>query len=98
MDPVMGIVGAIVIARWSWTLMRDTAAVLLDTADNHLADEVRELVEAPGDAKITDLHVWRVGPEAHAAIVEVASGVSTAALRDRLNSAHEIVHLTVAVR
>ena len=44
MDPVMGIVGAVVIARWSWTLMRDTASVLLDATDNHVADEVRELV------------------------------------------------------
>ena len=98
MDPVMGMVGAVVIARWSWTLMRDTAAVLLDTADDHVADEVRELVEAPGDAKITDLHVWRVGPEAHAAIVEVCGRVSTATLRDRLKPVHEIAHLTVAVR
>lgn len=98
MDPIMGIVGAIVIGSWSWTLMRDTAAVLLDTADNHVADEVRDLVEAPGDAKVTDLHVWRVGPEAHAAIVEVASKVSVEALRDRLRPVHEIGHLTVAVR
>ena len=98
MDPVMGIVGAIVIARWSWTLMRDTAAVLLDTADDHVAREVRELVEAPGDARIIDLHVWRVGPEAHAAIVEVASQVPAGSLRDRLKRVHEIAHLTLAVR
>jgi cation diffusion facilitator family transporter len=98
MDPIMGIVGAIVIGSWSWTLMRDTAAVLLDTVDNHVADEVRELVEAPGDAKVTDLHVWRVGPEAHAAIVEVASQVSVQTLRDRLKPVHEIGHLTLAVR
>jgi cation diffusion facilitator family transporter len=98
MDPVMGIVGAIVIARWSWTLMRDTSAVLLDAADDHIAEEVRELVEAPGDAKITDLHVWRVGPEAHAAIVEVKTRTSVEALRDRLRPVHEIAHLTVAVR
>ena len=98
MDPVMGIVGGIVIARWSWTLMRDTAAVLLDTADVHVEDEVRELVEAPGDAKITDLHVWRVGPEAHAAIVEVTGAASTAAIRKRLGPVHEIAHLTVALR
>lgn len=97
MDPVMGIVGAIVIANWSWTLMRDTASVLLDRADDHVAEEVRELVEAPGDAKITDLHVWRVGPEAHAAIVEVAGQVSPSILRDRLRPVHEIAHLTVAV-
>ena len=98
MDPVMGIVGGIVIARWSWTLMRDTSAVLLDTADEHVEDEVRELVEAPGDAKITDLHVWRVGPEAHAAIVEVTGAASTAAIRKRLGPVHEIAHLTVALR
>lgn len=98
MDPVMGIVGAVVIARWSWSLMRDTAAVLLDTTDNHVAAEVRELVETPGDAKITDLHVWRVGPEAHAAIVEVAGLVTPAILRERLKPVHEIAHLTVAVR
>jgi cation diffusion facilitator family transporter len=97
MDPVMGIVGAIVIARWSWTLMRDTAAVLLDTADKHVAEEVRELVEAPGDARITDLHVWRVGPEAHAAIVEVVGKVSPLDLRERLKPVHEIEQLTVAV-
>lgn len=98
MDPIMGIIGAIVIGSWSWTLMRDTAAVLLDTADSHVADEVRELVEAPGDAQVTDLHVWRVGPGAHAAIVEVASDASVGALRDRLKPVHEIAHLTVAVR
>lgn len=98
MDPVMGIVGGIVIARWSWTLMRDTAAVLLDRSDSHVAEEVRELIEGPGDTRITDLHVWRVGPEARAAIVEVVGSVSSETLRQRLKPVHEIGHLTVAVR
>jgi len=100
MDPVMGIVGAIVIARWSWTLMRDTAAVLLDRTDDHVAGEVRELVEAPGDARITDLHVWRVGPEAHAAIVSVVAdqGVTGETIRARLAPVHELAHLTVETR
>lgn len=99
MDPVMGIVGAMVIARWSWSLMRDTSAVLLDRTDTHVADEVRELVEAGGDARIADLHVWRVGPEAHAAIVGVVAdaGVSGAAIRERLKPVHELAHLTVEV-
>jgi len=57
LDPVMGIVGGIVIAIWSWNLIRDTAAVLLDSSDPHLETEVREEVEAQGDARITDLHV-----------------------------------------
>lgn len=100
MDPVMGIVGAIVIARWSWAPMRDTASILLDTTDHHVAEEVRELVEAPGDARITDLHVWRIGPEAHAAIVSVVGrqGVDGDMIRARLTPVHELAHLTVEMR
>jgi cation diffusion facilitator family transporter len=95
LDPLMGIVGAIVIARWSCSLMRDTAAVLLDTTDKAIEAEVREMVEGPGDALITDLHVWRVGPEAHAAIVSVAGGLDVAIIRSRLAPVHEVKHLTV---
>lgn len=98
MDPMMGIVGGIVIARWSWSLMRDTAAILLDTTDDHVADEVRDLVEAPGDARITDLHVWRVGPETHAAIVSVTGVRDGEVIRRRLESVHELGHLTVETR
>jgi cation diffusion facilitator family transporter len=98
MDPVMGIVGGIVIARWSWSLMRDTASVLLDQTDDHVAQEVRELVEI-GDARIIDLHVWRVGPEARSAIVSVAAtgSVDTSEIRRRLQPVHELQHLTVEV-
>ncbi|MFG6284323.1 CDF family Co(II)/Ni(II) efflux transporter DmeF [Sphingomonas sp. S6] len=98
MDPVMGIVGGIVIARWSWSLMRDTASVLLDQTDDHVAQEVRELVEI-GDAKIIDLHVWRVGPEARSAIVGVAAtgNIDTSEIRRRLRPVHELEHLTVEV-
>ncbi|MFT3976861.1 MAG: CDF family Co(II)/Ni(II) efflux transporter DmeF [Sphingomonas bacterium] len=98
MDAVMGIVGAIVIARWSWTLMRDTAAILLDTTDDHVADEVLELIEGPGDARVTDLHVWRVGPEAHAAIVSVTGVRDGELIRRRLQPVHELAHLTVETR
>lgn len=94
LDPVMGIVGAIVIASWSWTLMRDTAAVLLDASDPDLEKEIRQEVEGPGDARITDLHVWRVGPGAHAAIVSVV-GADRESVRRRLVPVHEIAHLTV---
>jgi cation diffusion facilitator family transporter len=98
MDPVIGVVGALVIANWSWTLMRDTTAILLDETDHKVAAEVRALVEGPGDATINDLHVWRVGPEHHAAIVDVSSETCCEALRARLAPIHEIAHLTVAVR
>jgi cation diffusion facilitator family transporter len=98
LDPAMGIVGAIVIARWSWALVRDTAAVLLDTADQQLVGEIRLCVEGPGDARIADLHVWRIGPEAWAAIVDVIGPVSASAIRERLRPVHEIGHLTVEIR
>ena len=98
LDPLMGIVGAIVIARWSWTLVRDTSAVLLDSADPHLIEEVRECIEGPGDARIADLHVWRVGPQAHAAIVSVVGSLSSQTVRDRLKPVHELGHLTIELR
>lgn len=97
LDPVMGIVGALVISVWSWNLLRDTAAVLLDTTDPHLEAEVREHVEGRGDATITDLHVWRVGPGAHAAIVSV-TGVDGETVRSRLAPVHELAHVTVETR
>lgn len=97
LDPVMGMVGALVIAIWSWSLIRDTASVLLDAHETELEDEIRDLVEAPGDARITDLHVWRVGPGAHAAIVSTL-GASSETVRSRLSSMHEIAHLTVETR
>ena len=98
LDPVMGIVGGILIAAWAWNLLRDTAAVLLDTSDPHLEQEIRDEVERPGDARIFDLHVWRVGPGAHAAIVGFAGGASTETVRQRLAAVHELQHVTVEAR
>lgn len=98
LDPVMGIVGGIVIAIWSWNLLRDTSAVLLDTSDPHLEQEIRDEVERPGDARIFDLHVWRVGPGAHAAIVAFAGAASAQAVRQRLAAVHELQHVTVEAR
>lgn len=97
LDPVMGVVGAMVIASWSWSLMRDTASVLLDASEPDLEAKVREHVEGPGDARIADLHVWRVGPGAHAAIVSV-SGIGGEAVVSRLAPVHEIAHLTVETK
>lgn len=100
LDPLMGLAGAIVIARWSWSLMRETAAVLLDVADDHVAEEVRELLEKPGDVKVADLHVWRLGPDAHGGIVSVVAdgNVDYEVVKRRLESVHELAHLTIEVR
>lgn len=95
LDPVMGIVGAVVIARWAWSLMRDTASVLLDKTDDHVAEEIRELLDRSGKLQITDLHVWRVGPEARAAIVSVhgSSELSADDVRAALKPVHEVINL-----
>ncbi|MBV4477494.1 CDF family Co(II)/Ni(II) efflux transporter DmeF [Pseudomonas botevensis] len=100
LDPVMGIVGAIVIAKWAYNLMRDSAAVLLDATDEPVAAEIRELLETSDDVRISDLHVWQVGPQARAAIVSVVAtaGVTAEAIRERLAPVHELSHLTVELR
>ena len=94
LDPVIGIVGAVVIARWSLSLMKETAGILLDTTDTHVADQVRQVVNEL-DASIVDLHVWRVGPGALAVIVDVAEPACAAGIRERLRDLKGVVHLTV---
>ncbi|PTQ08212.1 cation transporter [Sphingomonas oleivorans] len=97
MDAAMGIVGAVVIARWSWGLLRDTGAVLVDASANPgLEAEIREAIE-DGDARITDLHVWRVGPGRYAAIISLVAGepLSPAEYARRVTIHEELVHVTV---
>jgi cation diffusion facilitator family transporter len=98
LDPAIGIVGAIVIATWSVGLIRSSAAVLLDATNHALQREVREHVEGTGDVRITDLHVWQVGPDAHAAIVSVTGPLDAGAIRKRLAPVHELAHVTVECR
>lgn len=73
MDPLMGIVGSIIIGRWSFGLLRDTSGVLLDgSVHPDLARKVKDLLEQDAD-RVADLHLWRVGPSDTAAIVSIVS-------------------------
>jgi cation diffusion facilitator family transporter len=73
MDPVVGLVGALVIALWAYSLVRDTGAVLLDmNPDQRMAERMRATIETGGD-RITDLHLWRLGPGHLGAILSVAT-------------------------
>lgn len=94
LDPAIGIVGAIIIARWAWGLMADTAAVLLDTAEPERMAQVRALAEG-GGARITDLHVWRIGPHAHAVILCLAGPTDISRLRAELRALPGIEHVTI---
>lgn len=97
LDPAIGILGAIVIARWSWGLMKDTASILLDSAEPALMARVREKVEGTG-ATLADLHVWRIGPHAHAAIISVQPGADSPAIRSEVSAMPGLVHVTVESR
>ncbi len=99
MDPLAGIVGAIVIASWSYGLLRDTGGILLDrTPDTALADTLRRTIEADGD-RLTDLHLWRLGPGHLGAIVALVTSKPRGPdyYRRRLAGFPALSHLTVEV-
>jgi cation diffusion facilitator family transporter len=73
MDPLAGLIGAVVITSWAYSLVRDTGAILLDmTPDDAMAESVRRVIEADGD-RLCDLHLWRLGPGHVGAIVSVVT-------------------------
>ncbi|SDA91529.1 CDF family Co(II)/Ni(II) efflux transporter DmeF [Sinorhizobium sp. NFACC03] len=100
LDPAIGIVGAIVIARWSFGLIRDTGATLLDylPEGEDLPEEIGEIV-AKEDAEIVDLHVWQLGPGHHGAIVSIVADNPRAPsyYREKLAAIHDLSHVTVEV-
>ena len=100
MDPLAGFIGAMVIANWSVGLLRDTGAILLDrNPDPRMAEKVRIAIESEGD-RVTDLHLWRLGPGHLGAIVSVATSGSRdpAHYRQRLARFADLSHVTVEVQ
>jgi cation diffusion facilitator family transporter len=100
LDPVMGIVGAAVIAWWSKGLLAQSARVLLDREmDSPVASQVRAAIESDGDAAIADLHVWRIGRAHHACIVTIVARepLTPDAYRGRLASIPSLAHVSIEV-
>jgi cation diffusion facilitator family transporter len=100
LDPLMGLVGAAVILKWSFGLLRDTGGILLDMeAGGDLAARIRSDVEAKDGDQVAALHVWRVGPGHFAAIVAIVTRRSTdaAELKTALKARYPLAHLTVEV-
>ena len=74
LDPLIGIVGALVISRWAYGLLKDTSTILLDkNVDSENIDEIKKKIEADADNRITDIHVWQVGPIDYAAIISLVT-------------------------
>jgi cation diffusion facilitator family transporter len=99
LDPVMGIVGTVLVGRWAIGLLRDTGRVLLDAdMDSPVVAEVREVVASlPGSPQLRDLHVWRVGKGKYACIVSLGGAGALVAedVRAALAVHEELVHVTV---
>lgn len=101
LDPVMGIVGGILVAIWAVGLIKQTGRVLLDAQmDDPVVQEVRDVIaESPIEAKICDLHVWKVGKGKYACIVSIAttSDASPEDFKQQLSVHEELVHITVEI-
>lgn len=104
LDPVMGLVGAVVVTVWALGLIRQTSRVLLDREmDDPVVAEIREAVETEedqGDTRITDLHVWRVGKRAYAVALSVVThdrALTAQGIRNRLGIHDEIAHVTAEI-
>lgn len=104
LDPVMGIVGAMLVASWAKGLLIETGTVLLDREMDHpVVAEIREVVEPvpnAGDTRITDLHVWRVGQGTYACEISLLTrdgALTPAKVREQLSIHDEIVHVTVEI-
>ena len=102
LDPVMGLVGAVLVAVWAIGLLRDSGRILLDAEmDAPVVAEVREVIESGAvPATITDLHVWRVGRAKYAVVLSIttSSGEDAEYFRRALSVHEEFAHVTVEVR
>ncbi len=100
LDPVMGIVGALVITRWAWGLLKESSALLLDAGiKSEVRDEIREIIEADADNRITDLHVWQVGPHHLAVMITLVTHYPRPAIeyRQLLTGLDQVKHVTIEV-
>ena len=101
LDPVMGIVGAVLVAVWARGLLRDTSRVLLDAEmDAPVVEEIREVIATGSPVtEITDLHVWRVGRGKYSCVVALVTGADATPehYRQALGIHEELAHITVEI-
>ena len=100
LDPAVALLGGALIARWAWTVLRDSARALVDaSADARLRHAVRAAVETDGDARVADLHVWQVGPQAWSAVISVVADrpQEPGVYAGRLAALPQCRHVTVEV-
>jgi cation diffusion facilitator family transporter len=100
LDPLMGIVGALVISRWAYGLVRETGGILLDgSISGKELTAIKEKIEGTLDNRIADMHVWKVGPAHYAAIISIVTHYPQKIdyYKELLHDFHNLAHLTVEV-
>ena len=101
LDPVMGIVGAVLVALWAKNLIIETAKVLLDREMDHpVVQEIKEVIESDGQTRVSDLHVWRVGKRVYTCALTAVTHdpqLTATQLRQRLSVHEEIIHSTIEI-
>lgn len=100
LDPMMGIVGAIIITRWSYGLLRETSPILLDgSIDDEYQAAIRERVESDSDNRISDIHIWKVSPNHYAAIISLVTHhpKATEYYKNLLSDFSKLSHVTIEV-
>ena len=100
MDPLMGVVGAVIIVRWTYGLLRDTTSILLDSAqDPDKVEALRATIEEVGDCMVVDLHLWRIEASQYAVICSLVTHNprSPDYYKERISAVVEGAHITVEV-
>lgn len=100
LDPVMGIVGAIIITRWSYGLVRQTSPILLDhSIEQDYQSAIKQTIEQDSDNMIADIHIWKVGANHYAAIISIVTEFpkNIEYYRELLHDFHRLSHLTIEV-
>ncbi len=100
LDPVMGIVGAIIITRWSYGLLKQTGPILLDASiEEDYQLKIKDTIEKDSDNRVSDIHIWKVGANHYAAIISLVTHFpnSTEHYKGLLSHFHRLSHVTIEV-
>ena len=100
LDPIMGIVGAIVITRWAYSLIKETSPILLDgSIDEDYKQKITEIIEKDQDNRIADIHIWKVGPADFAAIISIVTHYPQQVehYHDLLKDFSDLSHVTIEI-
>ena len=100
MDPVVGIIGAILVSSWSFGLLRTTSGILLDKqGPESIRDRIRTSIEADEDSKVTDLHLWSIGPNIYSVVIAIVAHdpATPVQYKERIPKNLGLVHIAIEV-